>query len=568
MPKLVLITILLHIIIWRALPQDNYYANPVKIPLLLSGSFGELRGDHFHSGIDIKTGGETGAPVYSVADGFISRISVSPTGFGKAVYIAHNNGTTSVYGHLDRFRPDIQDYITGRQYHNRSFRLDQQLPSSLFPVKKDELIGYSGNSGSSGGPHLHFEIRNSGNSKPLNPLKYDFPVTDNTPPQIFSLMITPLDNYSHVEFNTAKKIYPAVLSGGTYTLNRPVIPVYGSIGFAIQTNDFFDMSENRCGVYSIELKIDGELYYSFKMDEFSFDETRYLNSHIDYEEYILSRKRFHKTWLDPGNRLSIYNYLRNRGIFKINDGNPHPVSLEIKDIHGNKSVLKFSIVSRVKNIPYHEPEYDKYIEYNKHAYYRNDSIAIDFPANTFYKNLRFTYKKMPSYNTLHSGIHVIHNRTVPLHKPVSISIQTGDIAKELHEKLLLVSVDTVSGRLSGAGGSYDNGRVTSSIRSFGNYAVAADTIPPKIISLSISNRSTLTETTQIRFLITDELSGINTVEGYLDGKWMLFDYDAKNDLIVHTFDPDRFEMGKKHQLKLYVTDAKGNSSVYEASFRK
>jgi hypothetical protein len=568
MPKLVLITILLHIIIWRAFPQDSYYANPIKPPLLLSGSFGELRSDHFHSGIDIKTGGETGAPVYSVADGFISRIAVSPTGFGKAIYIAHTNGTTSVYGHLDRFRPDIQDYITGQQYRNRSFRLDQQLSPSLFSVKKDELIGYSGNSGNSGGPHLHFEIRDSRNSKPVNPLKYDFPVIDNTPPKIFSLMITPLDNYSHVEFAASKKIYPAVLSENTYTISRPVIPVYGNIGFAVHTNDFFDRSENRCGVYSIELKVDGETYYLFRMDGFSFDETRYLNSHIDYEEYILSRKRFHKTYLDPGNRLSIYNYVRNRGIFRVNDGNPHPVSLEIKDIHGNKSVLKFSIVSRVKNIPATEPEYDKHIDYNKQAYYRNDSVAIDFPANTLYKDLKFKYRKMPTNSKLFSGIHIIHNKTVPLHKNVRISVKTGNIANDLHDKLLLVSVDTVSGRLSSAGGSYNNGWVTSSIRSFGNYAIAADTIPPIIIPLSISNRSTLTETSGIRFLITDELSGISTIEGYMDDKWMLFDYDAKNDLIVHTFDPDRFEMGRKHHLKLFVTDAKGNRSVYEASFYK
>ena len=567
MQKIVLIIILIYNIL-PALSQDSYYANPIKMPLLLSGSFAELRSDHFHSGIDIKTGGETGAPVYSVADGFISRIAVSPTGFGKAIYIAHTNGTTSVYGHLDRFRPDIKDYITGLQYRNKSFRLDQQLSPSAFPVKKDDLIGYSGNSGSSGGPHLHFEIRDSRNSKPLNPLQYDFPVVDNTPPKIFALMITPLDAYSHVEYAGIKKIHPVVLNGDTYIINRPIIPVYGNIGFAINTNDFFDLSENRCGIYSLELKIDGEPYYFFKMDGFSFDETRYLNSHIDYEEYILSRKKFHKTWLDPGNRLSIYDYVRNRGIIKINDGNPHPVSIEIKDIHGNKSVLKFSIISRVKNISVTEPEYDKFIDYNKQAYYRNDSIAIDFPANTFYKDLKFTYRKMPSDNRLFSPIHIIHNRTVPLHKNVRLAIQVQDVEKKLHDKLLLVNVDTVSGRLSSAGGSYNNGWVTSSVRSFGNYAIAADTIPPKIIPLSISNRSVLTETSKIRFLISDELSGINTVEGYMDDKWMLFDYDAKNDLIVHTFDPDRFEMGKKHQLKLYVTDSKGNRSVYEASFQK
>ncbi|NLB27243.1 MAG: M23 family metallopeptidase [Bacteroidales bacterium] len=566
MPKLVLITILLHLIIWKALPQDNYYANPVKIPILLSGNFGELRSDHFHSGIDIKTKGETGIPVHSVADGFISRISVSPAGFGKALYITHPNGTTTVYGHLEKFTSKVQKYITDLQYRKRSFRIDQQLSSSIFPVKKNDLIGYSGNSGSSGGPHLHFEIRDSRSSKPINPLKYDFSVADNTPPKIFALMITPLDPYSHVEYSEAKKIYPVILNGDTYIIRKSVIPVYGNIGFAIRTNDFFDQSENICGVYSIELKVDGEPYYSFKMDEFSFDETRYLNSHIDYEEYILSGKRFHKTWLDPGNKLSIYSYVRNKGIFKVNDGNPHPVSIEIKDIHGNKAVIKFSIVSRVGNIQANGNEYGQHINFNKQAWYRNDSISINFPANTFYKDFKFTYRKAPG--KLLSGIHIIHNKTVPLHKSAVISIQPGNVNDKIHEKLLLVNVDTITGRLSSAGGSYKNGWVTSNIRSFGNYAVAADTIPPKIVPLSISNQTILTEASRLRFLISDELSGISSVEGYLDGKWILFDYDAKNNLIVHTFDTERFEMGKKHQLKLYVTDLKSNKSVYEASFYK
>ncbi len=548
--------------------QNSDYVNPLKIPLLLSGSFAELRSNHFHSGIDIKTGGETGEPVYSVADGFISRIVVSPSGFGKALYITHPNGTSSVYGHLDKFRDDIKNFITDLQYKSRSFSIDKQLNYSQFPVKKDELIGYTGNSGSSGGPHLHFEIRDSKNEMPLNPLKYGFPVIDNIPPKIYSLMITPIDDHSHVEYGDEKKIYPVYLTGETYSLNRPVIPVYGKIGFAVQANDFFDFSENICGVYSIELKIDGELYYLFKMDRFSFDESRYINSHIDYEEYIKSRKRFHKTWLDPGNNLSIYNYVRERGIFEVKDGNPHPVTIEIKDIHGNKSVVKFSIISRYKYLPASHNEYDKLLSYDKRNYFHSDSIMADFPAHTFYKDLKFTYDKMPSNKGLLSGIHILHNKTVPVHKHIRLSVQISDRWKNLYDKLILVNVDTVSGRFYSAGGFFNNGWITANIRAFGNYAVAVDTIPPKIIPLSIKNKNLLTESSKIRFLISDDLSGIESYEGYLDDKWMLFDYDAKNDLIVHDIDPERFEMGKKHHLILHVTDSKGNRSVYEASFHK
>ena len=193
---------------------------------------------------------------------------------------------------------------------------------------------------------------------------------------------------------------------------------------------------------------------------------------------------------------------------------------------------------------------------------------VDFPANTFYKDLKFTYDKMPSNRGLLSGIHIIHNKTVPVHENIRLSVQISDRWRNLYDKLILVNVDTVSGKFSSVGGICNNGWVTSNIRAFGNFAVSADTIPPKIIPLSIKNNNMLTESSKIRFLITDDLSGIKSIEGFMDNIWMLFDYDAKNDLIVHNIDPERFEMGIKHHLILHVTDSKGNSSVYEAAFIK
>ncbi len=551
------------------LPQENYYTNPVKIPIFLSGSFAELRSNHFHSGIDIKTQRKIGFPVHSVAEGFISRIVVSPTGFGKALYIDHPNGTTSVYAHLDNFREDIKKYIKNLQYEKKTFRIDVKVPENQFKVKQDEIIATTGNSGSSGGPHLHFEIRDTQSEEPLNPLQFNFAVKDNIAPQLYSIMLVPMNDFSHVDFNPEKKIYPVININGKYQLKeKTVVPVYGNIGIAIQANDFFDGSENRCGIYSLKLWFDGELYYSHQMDRFSFEETRYINSFIDYGEYVTSRRRFQKTWIEPGNRLSIYSSTQRGGNLKMTDGNFHPVKIELKDLNGNTSVLEFTLVSRYMEIQRLEPQFASYLRYDRHNEFIDDDIALEFPENVLYNDLMFNYKKIPHSNPFLSAIHIIHDETTPLHDNVLLSVKTETFNKKYHEKSLLVKVDTLTGKFTSAGGSYENGWVTGHIRSFGNYAVAVDTIPPVVIPLSLGSNGELTESSRIRFRITDELSGIKDYEAMLDGKWALFEYDAKINTITHNFDRERFEFGKRHTLILTVTDFKNNKTIYEASFWK
>lgn len=553
---------------FNALGQLKYYSDPVKIPLILSGSFAELRSNHFHSGIDIKTQGVTGIPVYSVAEGFISRIVVSPTGFGRAIYIDHPNGTTSVYGHLKSFREDIDAYVKNIQYKRKSFRVDLQVPEHQFKVKQEDFIANSGNSGSSGGPHLHFEIRDTKTEEPLNPLQFHFQVKDNTAPKIFSMLVVPLDENSHVNYNPYKKSFPVVFYDNAYHLSHnPIIPVYGKIGFAIQTNDFFDESYNKCGVYSIQLKINDELYFSSKTDRFAFHETRYINSHIDYAEYQRSRRRFQKTWLDPGNRLSIYENVRNSGIFEANDGNIHHIRFELTDTYGNTSVLEFNVESKTANVQAEKKDYIKLMSYNKKNHFRSDGIIADFPENAFYTDIPFTYSKKTGEREFISDVHVLHDESAPIHESSLISIRVEKLEKRLQSKALLVKVDAETGKFYSAGGEYKNGWVTENIRSFGNYAVALDTIAPKIIPLSIKDGA-LSESSRIRFRITDDLSGIAKIEGLLDGKWALFEYDAKSNLITHYFDSSRFELKKRHEFLLKITDNKGNTNTYEASFWK
>ncbi|MCG6188124.1 M23 family metallopeptidase [Maribellus maritimus] len=549
--------------------QNTTYTPPVKIPMLLSGSFAELRSNHFHSGIDIKTQGVTGLPVFSVADGYISRIVVSPTGFGRALYIDHPNGTTSVYGHLKSFRKDIEDYIQKIQYAEQSFRVDVSVPQNTFPLKQGNEIAQSGNTGSSGGPHLHFEIRNTETEEPLNPLKYNFPITDNTAPKIFSLLAAPLDELSHVNYQNKKSTFPIVFYDGKYHLKgNPTIPVYGNVGFAVQANDYFDNSWNKCGVYSVELIVDDEVWFAWQFDKFSFDETRYINSFIDYEEYVNIRKRYQKTWKDPGNRLPVYSFEKNNGIFDFRDNAGHSVKMILKDIYGNTSVLEFKVNSIFREIPVSEKPFAKIFAYDKKNVWETQNLKINIPEGALYTDLNFRYNTSTAGADFFSELHILHKNTVPLQKNAELNIKTFGITVPLESKALFVSVDTLTGKYYAAGGEYKNGWVTGEIRNFGNYAVAVDTVAPKIVPLSIKSKNALTEENRIRFKISDDLAGMEKYEGFIDGKWALFEYDPRIDQIVHYFDAERVELGKRHDFLLKVTDYKNNTATYKATFWK
>lgn len=549
--------------------QDVYYTNPIKIPILLSGSFAELRNNHFHSGIDIKTQGRVDLPVYCVADGVVSRISISPSGYGNAIYIDHDNGTTSVYGHLNAFRPDIAEYIKNIQYERKSFRVDIPVLPGIFQISKNEIIALSGNSGSSGGPHLHFELRNTKNENPVNPLKFGFIVKDNTPPKIYAMQISPLSVESHVNYTSKKVIYEVEFVNGNYRIkNDAVIPVYGEIGFAIEANDFFDGSANKCGINSMELSVNGVILSTFEINRFSFDDSRKINSYIDYEEFIKSNRKFQRTWFEKCNTLDNFKYSENKGIFDPMIGTVHQVKIEIKDAYNNSSILEFSVEGKYREMHPPVEEFTATFECGQKNKFQTEEFNIELPENSLFNNLPFQYSTQNAGFGYYSSIHKIHKNTVPLNSNVSISIKTNNLDERLQEKALFVDINPETGKYTAAGGLYKNGWVTGEIKTFGNYAVRIDTIPPTILPLSITNNTTLTETDKIRFEIKDDLAGIENIEGLIDGKWALFEYDAKNDMITHYFDAQRFELNKKHDFKLTVSDKKGNSAIYEATFNK
>ena len=545
------------------------FRSPVDFPIYLSSNFGEIRKDHFHSGIDIKTQGVIGKKIYSTGKGYISRINVSPNGFGKVLYITHPDGYVTVYAHLSNFNPKIEEFVKQNQHRRKIHRINLFPIPNRFPVSKGEIIGLSGNTGRSQGPHLHFEVRDAKNEHPLNPLLFNFDIEDNMNPKIISLFIYPLSGTSHVNQQTKKKRYLTKGNNGRYILNSDhPIPVWDKIGFGIETLDYLNHSWNKCGVYSIEVLIDGEQTYYHEMDEFSFGETRYVNSFIDYGEKVRNNKNIHCTFVAPNNNLSIYKALKNNGIIQLTDQQVHEISIFVKDAYQNTSNLKFLVRSiKVDTLVYEKvkTDYTRIMPYNLDNTYFHNDFKIVIPKGSLYDTLFFRYAKTPAIPGSFSQTHHVHNRYVPVHKPFSLWIKPDSLPKGYEMNLLIASINKEN-EVSAVGGKWDGKGVEVQTREFGKFFIVADTVPPEIRPVNIKNHTDLSGKSSIRFVVTDNLSGIHSYNGFIDNEWVLFEYDPKNDLVFYTFDEKRLEKGKNHELVLTIIDGKDNISVYYAKF--
>ena len=321
--------------------KHNLYA-PLHIPLILSGNFAELRSNHFHTGLDIKTKGSEGYRIYAVDSGFVSRINISHWGYGKAIYVTHPNGYTSVYAHLSRFPDKIEKYLRKKQFENETETITVYPDSSDLLVSKEEIIAYSGNSGSSGGPHLHFEIRETETENAVNPLLFGFDVKDDIRPTVSNIKIYPLEN-GFINGKDIAKVYPTVGTSGEYRLkDNPIIEVDGEIGLGVHTIDKLNGAGNKCGIYTIELFVDGSRVFRQTMEKIDFFTNRYINAHKDYNEYHLKKRSFHKSFVSENNKLELYDGLINKGKLSFEDDTIHQLKYVIKDTYGNTSNCKFS----------------------------------------------------------------------------------------------------------------------------------------------------------------------------------------------------------------------------------
>lgn len=540
---------------------------PMDIPLVLSGNFGELRTNHFHSGLDFKTQGVTGQSVFAIESGHVSRIKVQTSGYGKAIYIAHPGGYTSVYGHLDTYNSSISKYVKDAQYRAKSQAVDLYLQPGEIEVSKGEIIAFSGNTGSSSGPHLHFEIRRTSDQVPLNGLLYGFPLVDNIPPKILMAAIYPLDDTSHVDHLPAPG-YLETKAGSTYTriAGKNPVAVHGQIGFGIEVYDYLNGAPNRCGIFSLELRVDDRLVFQSEMSEFSFAESRFINAHIDYalkSERSLKVQRLFKL---PYNPLSIYKHKENDGIVFINDTLVHEVSITARDSYGNSSILNFQVKGSGLPVMHNEREdTGSRLPWNRKSYYTGKDILLKFPEYCFYEDVDFVFEISGGAPDLYSDLYHLHNESVPVHQEYEIEIVPDYIPEGHTEKLCLVSIQE-DGTRTFAGGSFREGKVTGKLRSFGTYAIGIDTIPPEIMPLNLSEGMDVTAMPGIRFRVSDDFSGIDTYNGFINGQWVLFEYDPKNELLFHEFD-DRVQfMEKNNELEVVLTDMMGNKTTYLTSF--
>jgi hypothetical protein len=550
--------------------KDNTtFISPVRIPLLLSANFGELRIDHYHSGIDIKTQGAIGKEIVATADGFIYRISVSPGGFGKALYVRHASGLSTVYGHLDRFTPAIDEYVKSQQYEKKSFLVTLFPARDKFPVKQGEVIAYSGNSGSSAGPHLHYEIRKSESEIPVNPLLFEFGAGDNIVPIIERLAIYPLNKYSFI--NRAQNIKKINVSGGNgnyYIPKENEIVISGLAGFGIKAYDLLNNNYNKCAVYSIELRIDSVSVYKYIMDEFSFNESRYINSHIDYETYMRENVYFERTYILPNDKLGNYKDAVNRGIFNFKDDTINKVQIIVEDAHYNKSTLSFNVRSQSAKPGTTVRTADQNLivmPYNKTNRFSDENIAVTIPSGALYDTLRFAYKKNAGNSQMLSDVHEVHNKFTPVHRPYTVSIKPKKVISGKESKMMVVQLSD-NLKKNALSSSWKDGFLTAEASSFGNFFIGIDTVAPVISANGLVSGADLSGKKEIRIKISDEFSGIKAYEPTIDGNWVLFEYDPKNNVIIHRFDEKRIKKNSKHSLSLKVTDNKDNTSYYSCDF--
>ena len=538
-------------------PKDSF-RSPLDIPLVLAGTFGELRSDHFHAGIDIKTQQRQGLPVFAIADGTVTRIKVSHWGYGKAIYLAHPNGYTSVYAHLQKFSPEIESYIKRIQYERRSYEVEVFPDFGELSVKKEDLIAYTGNTGGSSGPHLHFEIRNSISEKPTNPLLYGLEVRDATNPTLKELYAYPLSEGSQVNQSGDKiqiKFYRQ--TDGTYLADK--VSALGKIGFGVVTFDRQDLAANKNGIYSLIQNVNGKVYTDLDFESFSFRETRYINTLIDYSHYSKHHERVQKCFKTRSNKLGIYNELFNDGAIDVRNGLTYNVDITIADLEGNEVKLHIPVEGKVEDLIV-EPEKEiteNLLIANKANNFSLGEVSVYFPANTFYEDFYIDLE-------MKSDTVRVHNNSVPAHKRFTLSFDVSKYSKADLEKMFIARLDR-KGRPNYVKTFKRDQSFTTKVRHLGTYTLARDTIAPKIRPKNFKPKQWLTNYRYLSLQISDDLSGINQYEATLNGEWILMEYEPKTSTITYNFD-DKILDEKQCELKVVVSDNVGNTTTFSSSF--
>jgi len=530
--------------------QNKNWIAPVEIPIKLSGTFGEIRSSHFHAGLDIKTQGRQGLKVKSIKSGWVNRINVSTSGYGKALYINHLDGTTTVYAHLKKFAPKIESYLKAKQYEQESFTLKLFPKIDFLKIKAGDLIGYSGNTGGSTGPHLHFEVRNTKNQNPLNPLRYLMPIEDNQRPQIQNFYL-----YSGTNNLNSKNEYPLIKKNDS-TYNTVPITTGGKLHIGLSLFDRQNFSYNKNGVYKVSVLLNGLKIFDYQMDMISFNDSESINLFIDYKTLKEKRKRIQRLLAHPKQSLSFLSNNTIDGQFDILSGKSYQLIIKVSDYNNNTSYIETYITGvnpEIKKLIIHnnqlKPEEDRFYDFgNKSVYFQKDS---------FFENVVFDLDE--AEDTLRIGKDIF-----PLKKGFEMKFTISE-SDSLKKKQSFIAKLNKNGTSSFFSSKKKNGVLYGKSKTLGTYIISRDSVAPIIEPVDFKNKQWISNYSFLRLKISDDFTGIKSYRGEINGKWVLFEYEPKNNSLIYNFSDLIFKEAL-YNLKLEAEDLVGNRTEFSISF--
>ncbi len=538
-------------------PAD-YFTSPLDVPLHLSGTFGELRNNHFHGGLDFKTQQKEGLPVYAAAEGYVSRIKISTFGNGKSIYITHPNGYTTVYLHLKKASDKIEKYIKEYHYKEETYEIEMFLNPGELLVDKKEMIALSGNTGGSGGPHLHFEIRDSKTQKIINPLLFGFDklITDTKSPVLTHIIAYPIGNSTINQSQQPILLTFSKQNDGTYLSEKVLVD--GKVGFGVGGYDTFDFNYNKNGLYKVESFLNGKSHFNIQFDTYAFDETRYINAFIDYPRLKKSGIRIQKLFYEFPYPLSLINSGEHQGIINVSPSLSNTYRVVLSDFNNN--TVSINIPVQYSSLPpkvlKKEIKTNYFLKSDTDNIYRKNNATVFIPQGAFYEDFYLDFD-------VENDTIKLHDDNVPVHKNLTVSLEVKDLTNIDTQRTFLA---TKSGnRLLYNWTKLKENTFTTNTRNLGQFFLAKDTIAPKIVSVNFTEGKWISNQKTLQFKISDNLSGINSYKGYINNKWVLFEYDYKTNTITHEFD-DLYLIEGRNEFKLIVSDNVGNSTIFESHF--